>query len=488
MREHFSTLAKQTLVYGISSAALQIVGMFTLPVFARVFSPDEYGTLEIATAALGALLVIADLGMISATQRSYFDYADSDRDPRARALATGLAAAVLTAAVLSIGLMAFRAPIAGWLLHDRAQTELVVLVAVALPLSILANFLRQVMRLRFMPWHYSASAVTSALLAGAVGIALVLAAGSGVDGVFIGVVVGNLVAVIMGLAITARYIGVRLSRRELRVMLAYGLPLIPAASAMWGLAFLDRVMLSRLANLNEVGQYAVGARLASALMLVVTAFGLAYSPFMLAMYAEDKEVEKAVRARTLTYVCIVLTALSLAFALFAREIITVIAPDYTEAYEVVGILCVGVTVFGLSSVTMAGISLMRRTGYFALFSIVAVVVNVVLNLVLIPPLGGSGAALATACAYVALTGLYYHRAQALYPTAYRPGKTLAVLALGVALMPLGFLPLGLGAVAVKLLALAAFAAIVLFAILDRPEISEIRSLGRRFTRPAATPR
>jgi O-antigen/teichoic acid export membrane protein len=339
-----------------------------------------------------------------------------------------------------------------------------------------------------MAWRYSISATAGAAVAAAVGIVLVLATGLGIEGVLIGVLAGNAVAVAYGLAATLRQFGRRLSRRELRVMLAFGLPLIPAASAMWGLAFLDRLMLSALAGLDEVGQYAVGARFASVLMFFVTAFGLAYTPFMLSLFAEDGELEKQVRSRALTYLAIVLTGISLCLALFAREIVTVVAPGFDDAYQVVGILCLGVTIFGLSSITMSGISLARRTGYFATFSLVALVVNVGLNFALIPPLGGFGAALATATAYASLTCLYYVKAQHVYPTPYEPRRALGVLVAGAALMPLGFLPLGLAAVALKLLALVAFAALLLaIGVLDRVELMELRSLLRRIARrPAAS--
>jgi O-antigen/teichoic acid export membrane protein len=482
VRRHLHSLGRQTLVYGVSAAALQIMGVVTLPVFARTFSPAEYGVLEIVLLGLSAMLVIADLGMASASQRSYFDYTDGDATERRAVLATALVMGVATASLIAVLLIAFREAIARWLVHDEAHTGLVVLVAVTLPVAIVAAFLREVMRLRFMAGRYSISAIAGAVVAAAVGVGLVLGTDEGVKGVLIGMLAGNAVAVVVGLAGTAGFIGTRLSRKELRTMLAFGLPLIPAAFAMWGLAFLDRLMLSRLADLDEVGQYAVGGRLASVLMLVVTAFGLAYAPFMLSLFSEDREVEKQVRGRTLTYVAIVLTTISLVLALFAREVITVVAPGYSTAYQVVGVLCLGVTVFGLSSVIMGGISLARRSGYFATFSGIALAVNVALNAVLIPPLGGFGAGLATACAYVLLAGLYYRKSQQLYPTPFEPQKVLAVVLLGAAALPLGFLPLGPEFVALKLVGLLMFV-LGLFAtrVIGHVEIVELKSLLRRLT-------
>src|ERR1019366_5605568 len=137
---------------------------------------------------------------------------------------------------------------------------------------------------------------------------------------------GNVLAAAYALIIAHPHIGRRLSRRELRIMFAYGLPLIPSAMAMWMLQFIDRIMLTKLANLNEVGQYAIANRLALALMLLVSAFAVAYSPFMLALHAEDEAAERRVRAHLLTYVTAALVVLSVVLSVFAREIVSLIAP------------------------------------------------------------------------------------------------------------------------------------------------------------------
>jgi O-antigen/teichoic acid export membrane protein len=97
----------------------------------------------------------------------------------------------------------------------------------------------------------------------------------------------------------------------------------------------------------------------------------------------------------------------------------------------------GLALFGISGVVVSGISISRQTHWLALYSVVAAVVNIVLNLVLIPPLGQVGAALATLVAYAVLTALYYHRAQLVYRTPYRLGAVVGTIALGLTLVPLG---------------------------------------------------
>ena len=117
-----------------------------------------------------------------------------------------------------------------------------------------------------------------------------------------------------------------------------------------------------------------------------------------------------------------------------------LAPGYDQAHEAVGPLAFGALGYGAAAILLTGISLAKRTLYVAGLSTVAAVVNVVLNLLLIPPLGIVGAGLASASGYAALAALYYWAAQRVYPTPFEPGRVLAILALAIAAACAALLP------------------------------------------------
>src|SRR5207244_7812259 len=135
----------------------------------------------------------------------------------------------------------------------------------------------------------------------------------------------------------------------LRRMVASGLPLVPAAVAAWALALIDRIILSRLGSLSQVGQYAIANRLASLLLIGLTAFLFALTPFLLSVYSEDPGKEKAARGRTLTYLVFILSLAGLVLTLFARELIDVLAPKFDDAYKAVGPLMLGAIGYGIVS-------------------------------------------------------------------------------------------------------------------------------------------
>jgi O-antigen/teichoic acid export membrane protein len=271
------------------------------------------------------------------------------------------------------------------------------------------------------------------------------------------------------------------------MMLAYGVPLVPAALAIWALALIDRVMLSRLGNLAEVGQYAVANRVASMLMLLVTAFSLAFGPYIFSIYSRDREMEKLVRAKALTYFAVVLLVVALVLTLFAREALDLVAPAFNRAYEAVGPLTFGIVAFGISAVVVSGISFARRTRWLPLITGVAAAVNIGLNFALIPSYGMVGAAIAAAIAYSVLALIQYAVAQRVYPTVYETGKLGRALVLAVAAGSVGLVvihPLWLSLLVKTVVLLAFVVALRLTHVVDETDLHFARRIVAGRLRPA----
>ncbi len=453
-----SGLASQTTIYGMSGVALQVVGVITLPIFARALTQAELGVLALATAASFLALALADFGFSSAALRSYYDYTAADEPERKKVIFTAFSFTTAIAVVVAVAALLGRAQLSDLLFGRREEATLIAVVAVSIPLINMANFLREAMRLRFRARDYLISSLVGASLAGAVGIIAVVGFDDGPEGVFYGILAGNAAATVYGLAVLRRDLTFNFSFPELRTMLAYGLALVPTAMALWGLALVDRFMLEKLSGLSDVGQYEVANRVASVLLFGINGFLLALGPYLLSIFSEDRALEKVTRGRILTYFTFTLALAALALTLFARELISIVAPAFPDAYKAIGFLSLGMLAFGVSSIAMAGISLARRTVLFAIFTGAACALNIGLNFALIPPFGMVGAALATAAAYTLLAGLYYWSAQRVYATPYEPVKVIALLALAVACSAPGFVRIDPYAIelGLKLLALAVF--------------------------------
>ena len=215
--------------------------------------------------------------------------------------------------------------------------------------------------------------------------------------------------------------------------LAFGLPDIPVRVGAWALRVADRLILQAYVPLSMVGVYAVGYMLGSAVFEVVaSAVNSAILPFFYGTAAERSEAEsKRVFARVAAWDAALIGFLALATTLFAREAILLLTtPDYLAAATIVPFVAWASAFQALAHVPSRGIYLARRTGLLPLVFIVPAILNVGLNLVLVPRFGIVGAAWATLGAYPVLFVLTLVAGQRAYRIPYDWGRM--ALALGMA--------------------------------------------------------
>ena len=165
--------------------------------------------------------------------------------------------------------------------------------------------------------------------------------------------------------------------------------------------FSDRLFLVKLADTDEVGLYSVGVRIASAMVLLLTAFRLAWPAF--AYSIEDEREAKRTYAYVLTYLVLLTTWVATGLALLSPWIVDwIAAPAFAESSRVVGPLAFAAVAFGGYIVVAIGVGRARRTQFNWVVTGAAAAVNVALNLILIPPYGMMGAAVATIAAYATM--------------------------------------------------------------------------------------
>ena len=181
----------------------------------------------------------------------------------------------------------------------------------------------------------------------------------------------------------------------------FGLPLVPSALFLWVTNFSDRFFLVKLTDTSEVGLYSVGVRIASAMVLLLTAFRMAWPAFAYSIKSDDEA--KQTYAWVLTYLVVLSTWIATALALLSPWLVDwLTAPQFASASRVVGPLAFAAVSFGGYIVLAIGIGRARRTQFNWVITGVAAVVNVALNLTLIPPYGMMGAAIATVAAYTVM--------------------------------------------------------------------------------------
>jgi O-antigen/teichoic acid export membrane protein len=433
MIERLKELARHSAIYGLGSIVARVLAVLLLPLYTRYLTPGDYGLIE-TLVALGAVLsALVAQAMKSAFFRFYFDSADEAQRLLVIRTAFWYVMAAATA-VLVVG-VAFAGQIS-WLLfgtHDHAG--LVAAAFVGLWAAMNYEQMTSLFRVEQRSTAYVAATFANVAVTIAATVLLVIAFDQGPLGVIVGNFTGTLVVYAALLVYRRRRLGLQFDRKLYRAMNRFGLPLVPSALALWLTNFSDRFFLVKLADAHEVGLYSIGVRIASAILLLLTAFRMAWPAFAYSI-EDDREAQRTY-SFVLTYVVFVTCWLALALGLLAPWIVRLITTEpFYPAQDVVALLSFGTAAFGAYVVVQIGTGRARRTGTNWLVTGIGAAVNVALNLILIPPFGRVGAAIATAAAYLLLFLLMAWRANRVFPVSYqwRRVATLAAAAVGLTVL------------------------------------------------------
>jgi O-antigen/teichoic acid export membrane protein len=272
-------------------------------------------------------------------------------------------------------------------------------------------------------------------------VILVVVYHEGPLGIIVGNLSGTLVIYLVLLGYRREQLGLQFDRKLLRALNHFGLPLMAAALAMWVTNFGDRFMLRKLLHgsyaLHQLGQYSLAYKVSSAMVLLFTAFQIAWPAFAYSI-EDDKEAKRAY-SYVLTYLMLIAAWAAVGLSLFAPWIVHVLGrqPGYWPAANAVPELAFASVFYAGFIVVTIGVGRTRQTQFNWIAATAAAALNFGLNVWLIPAYGMLGAAYATLVAYVLLMVVRTWNAQHFYPVNYQWRRVAILLLAAGALTGLG---------------------------------------------------
>lgn len=421
MSGYLRRLATTGAAYTAASILSKLIAVALLPIYTHYLTPADYGAAEVMFAAIVAASIVVRLGTIEALLRFY--YADGE-DPDA-VVKSSFAALFWTATIGALIALPFARPISEALLV-HSDPSLARIAIGGLWVLTLFEFLLTLFRLEERARPYFLVTIANVLMTIPVTLALVAGAGEGAEGLLIGSYGTGAVFVLGLLVIHRRRLSLTWNGRLISRLLRFGMPTMPAELSLYSLNLIDRIILVRSAGLAEAGLYSLGVKFAQGVNVLVRGFQLAWPP--LAYSIRDDDEARRAYAVIVTWFTAGCTFFVTGLWLLSRWIVRALAaPDFYGSFKVIGLIATGVTLYALYMVLVVILGRTGRTGFNLPATLVATVVNVVLNLVLIPPLGIVGAGLALVASYVVVLALMYGFTQRLFPVPYEWGRLLRVI-------------------------------------------------------------
>lgn len=475
------SLAQASALFTFANIVPKVGALLLVPVYVRLLSTAEYGTLALAMTFVGLFTTVSRLGMDGSLMRLHFD---AEGPSRGRLYSTLMFATLGVAGMLTIAGVLFgwafvRGPVLG---IDFGSIGLVaLLLAFATSVAFVPSVFYRATRAagKYVVLNVGGFLLTSALV-----VVFVVFLRLGVVGALVGQLLGGIVLLAFAVYIAIRAGGISFDREQLRASLSFGLPLLPHQLSGLALRLVDRWLIGLLIALpaaqalGAVGVYSFGYQIGSVVTIVLTSVNQAWSPYFFAVGNDESGPE--IHREMTTVIVSGLLALGVGVAALAPELVEVIArPGYEAAADVIPVVVLGAVLQGLYTMFVTVVFLSKRTRPLALLTVFSALTNVGLNVVLIPQYGILGAAWATVGAYAFLAVLTYLYAVRLYPMRVDllPLAVAALLAVGAILVartvqPANLLP----AVAVHAAIALAYAGIIGI-FLVRP-IGRLRRRGR----------
>lgn len=425
-----------TLIYGLGSALQAGLGFLLLPIYVQSFDPSTYGVFALLTmtGALGG--VVLSLGAPSAVARSYPDYADEG--DRRRVVGTSLNLVLIGAGVVVL-LGGPLAPLASTALFGTDAFTLHLWAVVGTALFGQLNNIYLVL-LRFRRQSLMVVKINVGVVLGSLVLIwlLVVQLKMGLWGPILGLL-GSQVVQFVVLAVLCRrdtsWLGLK---REWPIQLRYGIPSAIVGLQYYLLDSVDRVFLSKMLDVDAVGVYSVGYRIGMAVQIVlVQPFAQIWTPMRLE-YRSDANAPRLF-SLILTYYTLAGLTVTVSIALFAPEILALIGSGtaYFQAWSVVGLVMLGHLAYGAIGVVDCGIIFNRRIDFHFWGFGLAMLLNGLLNLLLIPPFGIVGAAIATLVSYATLLVIAGAFSQRLYAVPWEYSRVMTAWAFALLALVLG---------------------------------------------------
>jgi len=435
MKTRLRAIASDSMVYGLSGIISRFISIFLVPIYTRLFSPEDYGVMSLVGSFIAVVSIFVVLGLDNSAHRWYWD--TEDENDRRRTIASWAWCQFGVSSICCLVIF-FAADFIGQEVVGRADAGgYFRIAALTLPLTVLGGVVSNWFRMQRRPWATTFYALGTTLLT--VGLTLVFVVGLrwGLAGVYTAQAVALGVGSIVAAFLLRDWIAPRfIYGARLRQMLRFALPLIPAGLAYWVVGFSDRYFVQAYTNTAEVGLYSIGSALAAGVALVTGAFQQAWGPFALSIH-QQSDARDTYASVFLFYLWLT-GALCAGISLFSPEILHVLTTaEYAGASVVVGILALSYAMIGLTYIAGTGPSIARQTGPTGIAMVAAAVLNVVLNFAMVPHYGKIGSAVATLISQSVVPIYLFRRSQQLYPIPYRFTAGAVLFALTLSIIGIG---------------------------------------------------
>ena len=386
----------------VPSAVLPpLFGFLSISVFTRIFSPQEYGIYILVNTTVLFLQMV----FFSWLNQSALRYYEKFRSMSHSFFSTGFLSFIALMLIIPSMwyLLLF---ICRQFYMDTEPPAFLLWIPLLLLAQAGSRYMLSLTRARRESVRYSTHMSVMSLLKFIIPVLLFYTLGTGLSGIFIGIFAAGILVLVHEGARFAKIFSLKIKNYSgdfLRIFITYGIPLIGLSVASYVLSSSDRYMIGFFMGADAVGIYSAGYQLAETSVSVFSSFLMtAFFPVIVQTFEKSgRESTQHLVSDLMGYYLMLALPVVFGVTLLCKEMTSILlGKSFFAAYQVLPVVSAGVFFLGLSMYFNKSFELKEKTSHILSITMSASILNIALNLILIPMIGILGAALSTLISYM----------------------------------------------------------------------------------------
>ena len=391
--EKYKSLFKDTLIFALGNISSKIIVFFLVPFYTYYLTPDEYGISDLVFTVSQLAIPFFSLVIFDAVIRFSLERKDRPQDALLVGLTVWFFGSLLAIAVTPFyGL--YKA-IAEWRWYVTAY------ISASILLSIELNYLKAVNKNAL----YSTICVLQTLSLACINILLVAHLKMGIKGYLIAYVSANIIAGIMAFVFGGLSEELKKAKYDISLakkMVLYSSPLILNNISWWVIQSSDKFMLESMVSKTALGFYTVASRIPSLITVFVTIFQQAWG--ISSIKEMDSSNDSSFYRNVFDFYSFVAFLGGIILCTIIKPFMDVYVRSqlYENVWRYVPLLLASAVFSALAAYSGSMYGALKKSKNNMLSTMIAAIVNIVVNYVTILLFGIWGAMIGTVVAYIVL--------------------------------------------------------------------------------------
>jgi O-antigen/teichoic acid export membrane protein len=408
MRSFYHKFFKDTGLITLANLSVMLNGLILLPVITKILGPASYGIWIQTLAMLSLIGGISGSGSLAFVR--YFA-SETDKTKLSRGFFTILIYLFILNSAITLGLATF----SGYISQIFGNSTLIVLmIALTLPFytinSFMFMFFRTVRKIKTYSIIFLFQNYFQLVL-----MVILVYLGLGISGVILGLFLSYLITEIIMLIIIIQYAGLNKPQKtdfnQIKNYLKFDIPYIPYNISGWVNNLSDRFIISGILGITAVGVYSASYSLGSLISSLIFPINVILIPALSELYDNNQFNEvKSLLETSLKYYLLLAIPAAAGISVLAKPVMVILSTEEIAMASVyiVPIVAISMVIFGSQSILNQPNNLVKDTKIVGISSLIGAILNVSLNILLIPLWGIIAAAITTLLSYTIITILTWY--------------------------------------------------------------------------------